>query len=111
MKFAFIEPETDEFDKKVQQPASYIKNICNAIASLDGVTAAWKAEPTITAATNSAAGSIAGIIVLTSDTETAQVEINLSIAQLVKTDKEKVEEAKILAETAWWNEHQWWYWR
>lgn len=56
----------------------------NESITLEGVTAAWSEEApfTLTEATVEEAGSITGAIVLTKDTETAEVAVDLTIARL-----------------------------
>lgn len=76
-----------------------LSTVDTAIASVTGVTATWKADPTITAATDSAPGSIAGTIVLTCGAATVEVTVNKVIAQL-GSDAEKVANAKIAADAA-----------
>ncbi|MGX8852554.1 LPXTG cell wall anchor domain-containing protein [Amedibacillus sp. YH-ame10] len=74
--------------------------VTTAISPVDGVTASWKSAPTVTLATKDNAGSITGTIVLTCGSETVEVEVNKTIAQLPITDKDKVDEAKSLAQSA-----------
>ncbi len=54
----------------------------------------------VTPATSAAAGSVTGTVTLTSGTESDTVAINLPIAQLEKTDAEKLADAKKVAQTA-----------
>ncbi len=80
--------------------ASILSTVNTAIGSVSGVTATWKAgSPTIIAATDSAAGSITGTIVLTCGTETVEVAVSKTIAQL-GSDAEKVANAKAAAVAA-----------
>ncbi len=54
----------------------------------------------VTPATSAAAGSVTGTVTLTSGTKSDTVAINLPIAQLEKTDAEKLADAKKVAQTA-----------
>lgn len=60
-----------------------LDNVNTSIASLNGVSASWKAgSPVITAATKANAGSITGTIILTCGSETVEVAVNKAIATI-----------------------------
>lgn len=60
----------------------FLEAITKGISSVEGVTASWKEDPTITSATEETAGVITGTIVLTSGSETVEVIVNKTIPQL-----------------------------
>lgn len=73
----------DEITANNDTTSAYILNTVNSgIASVEGVTATWKTKPVIIMATGSASGSIAGTIILTSGSETVEVNVNKTINQL-----------------------------
>lgn len=93
---AAAEAALEELTVTNDTTADDILNKAKEAITLEDVTAAWSEEEpfTLTEATVEAAGSITGTIVLTKDTETADVAVNLTIAQL----EEEPEDPSALAD-------------
>lgn len=93
---AAAEAALEELTVTNDTTADDILNKAKEAITLENVTAAWSEEEpfTLTEATVEAAGSITGTIVLTKDTETADVAVNLTIAQL----EEEPEDPSALAD-------------
>ena len=62
--------------------ANILDIVNSGISSVSGITATWKAAPTITKATSSADGSIVGTIVLTCESEKIEITVNKTINKL-----------------------------